>query len=93
MELTYVIHYDLAVVKEDIPRLTKTDKERIKSAIETKLTTAPALFGKPLRTSLKGLRTLRVGDYRVIFQITGQDITIYAIQHRSVIYDAITKRM
>lgn len=93
MEINFGIRYDLAVVREDIPKLAKKNKTQIKRAIEAKLTTRPDVFGKPLRQSLKGLRKLRVGDYRVIFQIAKKQITIYAIQHRSVVYRAMTKRV
>lgn len=84
--MNFKILYHPRVVKNDIPRLPKTIKERIRKAIEEKLITRPDLYGKPLRRSLKGYRKLRVGDYRVIFRIEEATVKIFIIQHRSVVY-------
>jgi mRNA interferase RelE/StbE len=58
-------------------------------AIEQKLTSSPIEFGKPLQYSLKGLRRLRVGDYRLIFQIelAKRIVLVVKIGHRREIYD------
>ena len=56
-------------VKDDLNELSKSVKEKLKKAIEKKLTINPVEFGKPLQYSLKGLRRLRVEDYRIIYQI------------------------
>ncbi|MFA5842143.1 MAG: type II toxin-antitoxin system RelE/ParE family toxin [Candidatus Gracilibacteria bacterium] len=84
--MIFKIQYAEAVVREDIPKLSKMMKVRIREAIEEKLTTHPEQFGKPLRRSLRGYRKLRVGDYRVIFRIEGFYVKIFRIQHRSVVY-------
>lgn len=63
------IQYADSVVRGDIPRLDHAAKQRIKKAIETKLTNDPLRFGKPLRHSLHHLRSLRVGDYRVLYHL------------------------
>lgn len=92
--MTYKIEYHELVVKEDIPKLSAGNKLRIKKSIEDKLVTGPEVFGKPLRKSLKNYRSLRVGDYRVIFRIEGARVKIFIIQHRSVVYTkAPTKRL
>jgi mRNA-degrading endonuclease RelE of RelBE toxin-antitoxin system len=59
----------------------------IKQAIEERLMVDPIGFGKPLRYSLKGLRRLRVGDYRVMYQVKGKTVTIVAIKHRKDVYE------
>lgn len=86
MGVGFVIEYHEKVVREDIPDLSSTWKQKIKKAIENKLTSRPEIFGKPLRQSLKGYRKLRVGDYRVIFRIEAKKIKIFTIQHRSKVY-------
>jgi len=91
--MVYLIQYGEKVVKDDIPGIAKTHKERIRKAIGEKLTKGPELFGKPLRKSLIGFRKLRVGDYRVIFEIDGENVIIWAIGHRRDIYDIATKRL
>lgn len=92
MALAFEITYHTTVVQEDIPRLSKTWKERIRDAIEEKLTQSPDFFGKPLRRSLKGYRKLRVGDYRIVFRIQGSKVLILAILHRSIVYKEVEKR-
>ena len=44
--------------------------------------------GHALRGRLRGLRSLRVGSYRVIYQVTDSDETVRvaAVLHRSVAY-------
>lgn len=93
MEMSFDIRYHELVRKEDIPRLSSEWREKIKSAIENRLTTRPWAYGKPLRQSLKGYRKLRVGDYRVIFRIEGKTVKILIIQHRSTVYKMIQKRI
>lgn len=83
----YTVLYLETVVKEDIPALPKTQKAMIRRAIEERLTTDPAGFGKPLRFSLKGHRRLRVGDWRVIYRIEGTRVIISAIRHRKDVYE------
>jgi len=44
--------------------------------------------GHALRGRLRGLRSLRVGAYRIIYQVTEADRTVrvVAIRHRSIAY-------
>lgn len=91
--MIFKITYHTEVIMNDIPKISQTIKNRIKQSIENKLTTQPEIFGKPLRKSIKGYRKLRVGDYRIIFQIKKGMIKIFAIQHRSIVYKQIHKRI
>lgn len=91
--MTLEIRYHEDVLREDIPKLSKEWQRNIKRAIEEKLMTRPEVFGKPLRHSLKGYRKLRVGDYRIIFRIEGTIVKVFAIQHRSVVYEKALKRI
>ncbi|HEY1689587.1 MAG TPA: type II toxin-antitoxin system RelE/ParE family toxin [Solirubrobacteraceae bacterium] len=45
--------------------------------------------GYPLRGRLRGLRSLRVGAYRVIYQLSDDELTIRVVtsRHRSIAYD------
>jgi mRNA-degrading endonuclease RelE of RelBE toxin-antitoxin system len=85
----FAIAYLDSVVESDIPDLPIKAKGIIKKAIEQRLSIDPVGFGKPLRYSLKGLRRLRVGDYRVIYSIDIDKtvVTITAIKHRKVVYE------
>jgi mRNA interferase RelE/StbE len=48
------------------------------------------LAGHALRGRLRGLRSLRVGSYRVLYQVTddARTVRVAAIRHRSVAYRA-----
>jgi mRNA interferase RelE/StbE len=82
----YKIEYLENVVEDDIPSLSKSEKLKIKKAIEEKLVNDPVRFGKPLQYSLKGCRRLRVGDYRVIYIIEKAVVLIVKIGHRKEVY-------
>jgi mRNA interferase RelE/StbE len=89
----FEVLYHEDVVSKDIPKLSATWKKKIQTAIVTKLTTSPEMYGKPLRRSLKQYRKLRVGDYRVIFRIEEKQVKIFVIQHRSKVYSRVNKRL
>lgn len=91
--MRFRIEYHYLVIKEDIPRLSKFWRDEVRLAIETKLTTHPDLYGKPLRRSIAGYKRLRVGDYRIIFRIEGKMVKIMIIGHRSVVYEMIKNRI
>lgn len=80
-------------VARDIAGLGTSEKRRIQRAIETKLAESPVRFGKPLQHSLSGLRSLRVGDHRVVFKIQGEEIVVLLIAHRSVVYTKTNRRV
>jgi mRNA interferase RelE/StbE len=84
-------HPDVKVI--DIPLLDAKLKARVKNAIETRLTTAPHLYGEPLRKTLRGYWKLRVGDYRVIYKIVNEEVWVLGIIHRKKVYETIEKRI
>lgn len=73
-------------VASDIAGFPKNIKERIRKAIEERLILDPIRFGEPLRRSLAPYRKLRVGDYRVIYQVQGSTVVILKIGHRKEVY-------
>ena len=74
---------------EDITSLDGSAKKIIKKAIEEKLMVDPLKFGHPLKRNLSGLFRLRVGDYRIIYQIHKQEVLVVVIKvgHRREIYE------
>jgi len=82
--LAYNITYKMSVQK-DLHNLGRSEARRILDKIEKELSeranTYPALKGP-----ISGLRKLRVGDYRVVFAITEQDVIILRVGHRREIY-------
>lgn len=69
----------------DVRALDGVTRSRIGRALE-KLEGDPAGRAKRLTQPALGTYRLRVGDYRVIFDISGSDVVILRIGHRSSIY-------
>lgn len=92
-EIKYTTQYDSLVRDKDVPRLDAYWRREISAAIQQKLTTKPDLYGVPLRQTLKGLRKLRVGDYRVIYSIEKTTVRIVIIGHRSEVYQEVANRL
>lgn len=82
--MPYQLLYHLEV-KGDIAQINENMKKRLKKAIESRLMTAPEQYGEPLRKSLKGYWKMRVGDYRIVFKISGDGIMIFGIIHRKAV--------
>ena len=91
--MPFALRYHPDVKFIDIPLLDTKLRTRIKNAIETRLTTAPHLYGEPLRKTLHGYWKLRVGDYRVVFKIAAEEVWILGIIHRKKVYEAIKKSL
>lgn len=91
--MPFTISYHKEAVNNDIPALPAAMKARIKSAIETKLTSYPEQYALPLRRTLKGYWKLRVGDYRVIFEFERSMIIVLGIGHRKDIYNRMKNRI
>jgi len=92
-KLRYRLFYHPDVDKVDLPVIDEKNKTMIKRAIEERLATNPEVYGKPLQRTLKGYWKLRVGEYRVIFKIFGNDIRIFGIIHRRRVYEIIGRRL
>jgi mRNA interferase RelE/StbE len=90
MSFAALFHPEVAADIADFPASTK---ERIRTAICERLMTEPVLYGKPLRATLKGYWKLRVGDYRVVYAISGSEVIVYAICHRRHVYESVQKRV
>lgn len=85
----YTIHYPKNVIKKHISILPLKIKKIVKQVIEERLTIDPIGNGKPLKYMLKGYRSCRVGDYRIIYKIEQKrnEIIIAAIQHRKEVHE------
>ena len=68
-----------------LEKLDKATKERIANVI-SEILENPDKF-KPLRYELKGLRSARVGKWRVIYRVEGEEVIILSIGHRKNVYE------
>jgi mRNA interferase RelE/StbE len=82
--LAYKVSYKSSV-KKDLKKISRTEQTSILSRIEKILTTKPASFPQ-LSGEFKGLRKFRIGKYRVIYSLTGEDILVLKIGHRKEVY-------
>jgi mRNA interferase RelE/StbE len=87
----YVVEYR-PEVNNDLDRIPKNIQLRIKHAIEKRLATIPHRYGERLRRSLLGLWKLRVGDYRVVYEIKKERVEVWIISHRKDVYEKMQKR-
>jgi mRNA-degrading endonuclease RelE of RelBE toxin-antitoxin system len=89
----YQILYHPEVVRKDIPRLDPPTRQRIKIAIEQKLTARPEELAKPLAYNKAGIWSLRVGHWRVLFALRGEELWVLRIGHRREVYDVLGREV
>jgi mRNA interferase RelE/StbE len=82
--LAYNIVYKKSV-QRDLKKLSKAEARRVLNQVEEELSknadTYPVLKGQ-----FAGLRKYRVGDYRVIYAILGDEVLVLRIGHRKEVY-------
>lgn len=91
--MPYRIEYH-AEVLEDLRVIPANLQERIRRAIETRLGNAPDLYGERLVKDLAGLWKLRVGDYRVAFELDSKArrVMVWCIRDRKHVYPEVSRR-
>jgi mRNA interferase RelE/StbE len=72
--LAYNIHYKKSV-NRDLKKLSKPEARRVLDQIEEELSRKADTYAV-LKGQFAGLRKYRVGDYRVIYAILGNDVLI-----------------
>ena len=82
--MAYNIQYKRSVEK-DLSRLDKREARRVLGRIEKELSSHPDRY-PTLKGEFEGLRKMRMGDYRVIYAILGNDVLILRIGNRREVY-------
>jgi mRNA interferase RelE/StbE len=85
--LAYKILYKNSVSR-DLKRISKAEAGRILNQIDRELS-KKADSNPVLKGQFAGLRKYRIGDYRVIYSILGDDVLILRIAHRRDVYKKI----
>lgn len=88
----YTIRYDVRI-QDDVVDMPRATRDRIQNTIKQKLTAHPEIFGKPLRHTLAHFRSLRIGEYRVVYLIEKKEVLVLVIAHRRHVYDLVIKRL
>jgi len=70
---------------KDIQRLEEKVKQRIAKALE-KYREEPLKYASKLTDPVLGTYRFRIGDYRVVFDIEGEEIVVLRVGHRKDIY-------
>lgn len=93
----YNVFIDELVFEEDFQKIDRPDQQNILKAIRKKLTTKPESFGEPLKGNLKGLWKLRIGQYRVIYEIRKDKVLVYVakvgFRRDDEVYKEVLKRL
>ena len=80
--------YKLIFTREFLRRLRRLNKStQVRVLREIKTLEINPFAGKRLRGLLSGLLSFRVGNYRIIYQVTEEQIVIRTIGHRKTIYE------
>jgi len=82
--LAYNIVYKKSV-QRDLKRVPKAEADRILNQIEQELSKNADAY-PVLKGQFAGLRKYRVGDYRAIYAIVGDDCLVLRIGHRKEVY-------
>lgn len=88
----YTIRYHRLVIERDFRIIDASVWNSVRSIVREKLSHYPEQFGKPLRNVLRGLRVLRVGDWRIVFRIEGSEVLVGAVRHRRDGYQDVESR-
>ena len=83
--MSYSVRIKRSAAKE-LARVQKQDRLRIVHAID-RLAERP-LIGKPLKGEDRGLRRLRVGDYRIVYEVLEDTLVVLVVRvaHRREAY-------
>ncbi len=76
--MTWQIFYHKAV-DDDLKSVGPAAAKRIMQTINNKLIKNPEKFGAPLSNNLKNFRKLRIGDFRVVYQVLDKKVTVFVL--------------
>ena len=89
-----VYHKD---VDNDLKSVGPAAAKRIMRTINKKLTREPEKFGAPLSNNLKDFRKLRIGDFRVVYQVLSKKVIVFVLavgpRRDKEIYRSASNRM
>lgn len=93
--MTWEIIYHKSV-DDDLKSVGPSAARRIINTIDKKLTTDPEKHGLPLSHNLKDFRKLRIGEFRVVYQVISQKVIVFVLavgpRRDKEIYRAASKR-
>jgi mRNA interferase RelE/StbE len=91
--VSFRLIYHPAVASHDLLRLDAQVRLRVMVALEERVAAQPTMQGKPLRGTLKGLWSMRVGDHRIIYTVAENEVWVLKIGHRREAYRDAVRRL
>jgi mRNA interferase RelE/StbE len=95
--VAYSVLIDELVLRDDFEKIEPHSQKRILKAIRERLSTDPERYGSPLRGELKGYWKLRVGEFRVIYEIQKARIIVCVVKvgrrRNEEVYREVLKRL
>jgi len=95
--LTWKVLIHPLVVKEDLSQLDAAWQKRFLKAIRKKLTVDPKGYGEPLRGALVGYWKLKVEDFRIVYSIKKDVVTVKVLKVGArrdfEVYEAMARRI
>jgi mRNA interferase RelE/StbE len=90
--VSWEVSYTASAAKA-IRKLDAATRRQVRAAVE-RLVEDPDR-GKPLQLTLKGLRSWRTGDWRIVYRATRErlEILVIAVGHRREVYDSLRERL
>ena len=86
--MAWIVRYSASAAKA-IRKLDPSLRPRLRAAVEA-IAEDPHR-GKPLQLTLRGLRSWRTGDYRIVYRVTEEalEVLVIAVGHRREVYDRL----
>ncbi len=83
--MSYSVRIKRSATRE-LAQITRRDRERLVYAVD-RLREQPHV-GYPLKGDLRGLRRIRVGDYRVVYEVLDDELVVLVVRitHRREAY-------
>jgi mRNA interferase RelE/StbE len=81
------------IIADSTARLIRNQHPQLKKKMKSGLRelAMDPFAGKELRDELKGLRSFRIGRFRIIYRIAGRTVEIAAVGPRKTIYEETLK--
>ncbi|OGC82131.1 MAG: hypothetical protein A2V81_03205 [Candidatus Abawacabacteria bacterium RBG_16_42_10] len=78
--MAYSVLFNPLVWKEDLKKIAIVDQNRIYKEIMKKLAISPLDYGRPLSGDLTNHFFLRIGQYRVVYEVKKQQVQVLVIK-------------
>ena len=79
--------FEIRFTQRFLKNIKALDKEvQVRILREISILKTDPFVGKPLRGEWKGVYSLRIGDYRVLYQIKKNEVFLLVVGHRKRVY-------